>query len=68
MGSDEGFSAGQLGGFPSEFKLAAFGSTDAVPLDGSLSKIRIDGSDIGKGCFQEGDLRGNWGLGKRRGW
>ncbi len=64
MGSDEGFPAGQLGGFSSEFKLAAFGSAKAVPLNGSLFKIRIDGPDVGKGCFQEGNPRGIGGWGK----
>ena len=49
MGSDEGFPAGQLGSFSGEFKLAAFGSAKAVPLNGSLFKIRIDGPDVGKG-------------------
>ena len=52
MSGEEGLAAGKVGGTSSKFKLAAFGSADAVPLDGSLGKICIDGTYAGKGCFQ----------------
>ena len=52
MSGKEGLAAGKMGGAPSEFKLAAFGATKAVALDGTLGKVGVDGADGIEGGFQ----------------
>jgi predicted NAD/FAD-dependent oxidoreductase len=66
VGSDEGFPAGQLGSFSRKFELATFRSTKAVAPDRSLGEIRVNGTDAGKGLFQEKDprVRASWGKGR----
>jgi predicted NAD/FAD-dependent oxidoreductase len=65
MGGEQGFPAGQLGSFSRKFELATFRSTETVAADRSLGEIRINGADVGKGLFQEQDLRvyESWGKG-----
>ena len=65
MGGEQGFPAGQLGSFSRKFELATFRSTKAVAPDRSLGEIGIDGTDVGKGHFQEMDPRAqeSWGKG-----
>ena len=66
MGGEQGFPAGQLGSFSRKFELATFRSTKAVAPDRSLGEIRVNGTDAGKGLFQEKDprVRASWGKGR----
>ena len=65
MGGEQGFPAGQLGSFSRKFELATFRSTKAVAPDRSLGEICVNGTDAGKGLFQEKDprVRASWGKG-----
>jgi len=66
VGGEQGFPAGQLGSFSRKFELATFRSTKAVAPDRSLGEIRVNGTDAGKGLFQEKDprVRASWGKGR----
>jgi hypothetical protein len=52
MSGKQGLAAGKMGGAASKFKLAAFGATKAVALDGTLSEFGIDGANGIEGGFQ----------------
>ncbi len=52
MSGKEGLAAGKMGGAASKFKLAAFGATKAVALDGTLREVGVDGADGIEGGFQ----------------
>jgi len=52
MSGKEGLAAGEVGGASSKFKLAAFGTTKAVALNGTLGEVGVDGADGIEGGFQ----------------
>lgn len=52
MGCEESFASGEVGGTAGEFKLATFGTAEAVALNGPLGEVSIDGANGGEGGFQ----------------
>jgi hypothetical protein len=52
MSGKKGFATGEVRGAPSEFKLAAFGATKAVALNGTFGEVGVDSADGIEGGFQ----------------
>jgi hypothetical protein len=49
IGSDQSFACGEVGRFPRQLKLAAFGAAQAIALERTLGEVRVHGSDLCNG-------------------